>query len=495
MKFLKTILLLSLLISQTEIHAQESAAAYLHVGDRAPEIRVLEWVKGEPVSEFKPGSWYVIEFGATWCAPCRKAIPKLTQLAADYKGRIRVISMMVMEHNENPKGEIPSFVARVHKFVDQQGDKMNYTVGLDAGDKFLEQQWIRAAGKSGIPQAFIINPDGRIAWIGSNTDELIKNVAQFLNQAEVKKVAPPKTTENSLTKLANDVIFQSSLSWYTTEQKKPTFIPYIANFRWEKKGTEFFNRQGTVIAVGLTLRRLYYFAYGDTLDNFPTGRHPVTGMFPDTIKYPHQKSSYGKYWYRPILELSDSSLFERVPKSTKNKFSYHLNMPKEIATAGFMQATMQRDLDSYFGFHVTAEDRWMPCWNLIVSKKNSANKFNLSITQQEYQTEMHANGNNQFKNAIVRDLIFQLEIRYGYGQEGALIHHPNRQPPFFDATGIKDQIDYRLLAADLEALTIANNEGTDFPFEEYRKILKGWGFELVKSQRRMKVVVVRDKPN
>ena len=55
----------------------------LKVGSPAPGLNIDEWVKGE----FNPSDAevYVLEFWATWCAPCRKSIPHLTQLQEEYE--------------------------------------------------------------------------------------------------------------------------------------------------------------------------------------------------------------------------------------------------------------------------------------------------------------------------------------------------------------------------------------------------------------------------
>ena len=61
----------------------------------------------------------------------------------------------------------------VKPFVAQIGDQMAYRVAIDAipengeaNDGAMARNWMTAAGQGGIPTAFIINKDGRIAWIG-----------------------------------------------------------------------------------------------------------------------------------------------------------------------------------------------------------------------------------------------------------------------------------------------------------------------------------------
>ena len=57
----------------------------LSVGDPAPKLQTGKFVQGEPVSEFSPGTAYVVEFWATWCAPCKESIPHLNEIYSKYK--------------------------------------------------------------------------------------------------------------------------------------------------------------------------------------------------------------------------------------------------------------------------------------------------------------------------------------------------------------------------------------------------------------------------
>jgi len=139
-----------------------ASAKELMIGDPAPKIEVQEFVKGEPVKEFTKGKTYVVEFWATWCGPCRTSIPHLTELAKKNKDAT-FLGVSVFEQD----------YSGVKPFVKEMGDKMDYVVATDfvpegkgRQDGAMGKSWMEAAGEQGIPTAFIVNGEGKIAWIG-----------------------------------------------------------------------------------------------------------------------------------------------------------------------------------------------------------------------------------------------------------------------------------------------------------------------------------------
>ena len=144
-----------------------SRAETLGVGDAAPKLNVKSFVKGEPVSAFEPGKNYVVEFWATWCGPCKTSIPHLTELQKKNPG-VTFIGVSIWEDDQE----------QVKPFVDEMGDKMAYRVAVDsipdkekADEGAMAKTWMTAADQNGIPTAFIVNKEGKIAWIGHPMDD------------------------------------------------------------------------------------------------------------------------------------------------------------------------------------------------------------------------------------------------------------------------------------------------------------------------------------
>jgi thiol-disulfide isomerase/thioredoxin len=147
-------------------NAQEPAEVKpLAPGDKAPALQVAEWIQGDAVPSFQQGKPYVVEFWATWCGPCRRSIPHINELYKQHKAQgLTVIGVSIWE----------SDISGIPAFVEKMGDTMSYTVARDvvpAGDErgsngFMARNWMDAAGQNGIPSAFVIDREGRVAWIG-----------------------------------------------------------------------------------------------------------------------------------------------------------------------------------------------------------------------------------------------------------------------------------------------------------------------------------------
>ena len=162
----------------------------LKAGDPAPKLQTGKWIQGDPLTAFKEGKAYLVEFWATWCPPCRVSIPHLNEIHNKYKDQgLVVIGQDCFERDD----------ALVAPFVKKMADKMTYRVALDdkaSNDKGqMAKTWMEAAGRNGIPSAFLVDKKGIIAWIGHPMelkDSIIEDV--LAGKFDVKKAADDSAT-------------------------------------------------------------------------------------------------------------------------------------------------------------------------------------------------------------------------------------------------------------------------------------------------------------
>jgi thiol-disulfide isomerase/thioredoxin len=209
-------LLLGVLFIASAVFA--SADPTLKLGSRAPAIKVARWIKGVPLTEFAPGKVYVVEFWATWCVPCKTSIPHLTELAKKYEGKATFTGISAFEE-QNLKDE--SYIAKVEKFVEDYGPRMDYNVAVDGKDGWMGTTWMKASEQPGIPTAFVIDQKGAIAWIGHPMAGLDEAVGQIVSgtydiNAEVAKRAKLKLEQEKLMAEVNAFLVPMRAKDYAT---------------------------------------------------------------------------------------------------------------------------------------------------------------------------------------------------------------------------------------------------------------------------------------
>jgi len=128
----------------------------LKVGDKVPPMKVATVVKGKAVDLSR--GVHVVEFWATWCAPCQKSIPHLTEMAHKYRGKVDFTGVSVSETGDDQLGKVRRFVAKM-------GPKMDYNVAFDGPTRAMDLGYMKSTGQDGIPTAFLVK-DGTLLWIG-----------------------------------------------------------------------------------------------------------------------------------------------------------------------------------------------------------------------------------------------------------------------------------------------------------------------------------------
>lgn len=134
----------------------KAEAPTLKVGDKAPAFKPDKWLQGKGVA-FETGKIYVVEFWATWCGPCIAMMPHLADMAEEYKEK----GVTVIGFSSSAQDQL----AKAEKFLEKRGPKLGYTFAWGDNDA-VHRAWMNASGQQGIPCSFVVDKEGKLAYIG-----------------------------------------------------------------------------------------------------------------------------------------------------------------------------------------------------------------------------------------------------------------------------------------------------------------------------------------
>jgi len=141
-------------------------AQKLTIGSDAPPLAITHWMKGEEVTTFAPGHVYVLEFWATWCAPCVANMEHLSLVQERYRDQaVHVIGLS----DEPLQTTVRFLVQRFGPDQRSQNDRTRYALATDP-DRSVHDDYFEAAGLRGIPVVFVIGKTAKVERIGHPKD-------------------------------------------------------------------------------------------------------------------------------------------------------------------------------------------------------------------------------------------------------------------------------------------------------------------------------------
>ena len=142
-------------------------------GEKSPNFRVKSLAGSEiELTDFH-GKYLLLDFWASWCAPCRAENPKILEVYNRFKNtNFTILSVSVDESKEN----------WIKAINDDQINDWNHASNLEGWDEISKLYGVRA-----IPQNFLIDPEGII---------MAKNISmEALNSILEKSISSVKSID------------------------------------------------------------------------------------------------------------------------------------------------------------------------------------------------------------------------------------------------------------------------------------------------------------
>jgi cytochrome c biogenesis protein CcmG/thiol:disulfide interchange protein DsbE len=124
-------------------------ATSLAVGDPVPdrELPALDGKGEEEIADYR-GHWVLVNLWASWCVPCRQEAPLLDRFARRYRSdNVRVLGIDVQDNSDDALAFLRRYGAAYPQL---------HSIGAERSEAF---------GSTGVPENFLVDPQGKLAFI------------------------------------------------------------------------------------------------------------------------------------------------------------------------------------------------------------------------------------------------------------------------------------------------------------------------------------------
>lgn len=142
----KILLLLTCIFVLNAFSQQKRLWAKSFINQKAPKLTVEKWLTDKPDTK---GKFILIDFWATWCGPCKRAIPELNHFKTEFENDLVVIGI-----SDETKEAVNALST----------PKIEYYSAIDTGRTMYNTLEVQ-----GIPHCLLIDPDGIVRWEGFPT--------------------------------------------------------------------------------------------------------------------------------------------------------------------------------------------------------------------------------------------------------------------------------------------------------------------------------------
>ncbi len=137
------------------------------IGTTADSIQFTHYLQNAPAVKNYNKRFKVLEFWATWCKPCLKAVPHLNKMQAAFKGQNIVFLSVTYETPEKAAATLKKL-------------SFETIVVSDTAKTIHHKLKIESNGTMALPRTVLIDDENKIVWYGSPNDLNAKLIKKFL---------------------------------------------------------------------------------------------------------------------------------------------------------------------------------------------------------------------------------------------------------------------------------------------------------------------------
>ncbi|HEX8314454.1 MAG TPA: TlpA disulfide reductase family protein [Flavisolibacter sp.] len=142
------------------------------IGTTISELKITDYLLNEPANKNFDGKFKVLEFWATWCKPCLKAVPHLNKLQRKFQDSNIVFLSITYEKPEQTE--------KVFSKV-----KFETIVVSDQTRTVHQALRVQYKGTMPLPRTVLMDDQNKIVWYGSPADLSEKMIERFLRKEKL----------------------------------------------------------------------------------------------------------------------------------------------------------------------------------------------------------------------------------------------------------------------------------------------------------------------
>jgi thiol-disulfide isomerase/thioredoxin len=183
-----------------------NAFAQLKIGQDAPEIVITDWLKNVPKSKGFSGKFIIIDFWATWCAPCLETIPHFNQMVKENRSNPNLVFLALTEEKVS---KVMPMLKRV---------PFNAVVVTDTSRQTYDN--FRA---NAIPFCVVIDNRNKIRWFGNPGSINSKIISSIVEGKPVDSEEKTETSISADTDKLYDDLYNRYAGYFEDEHVKEYF--------------------------------------------------------------------------------------------------------------------------------------------------------------------------------------------------------------------------------------------------------------------------------